>query len=145
MILTASLTTGIARVAHGPREALQLIDFILATEHTEWETTLAIGEVEYHTTSQGPFPNHQLRISVSPRAGLAALNYMDNDAEESIMNSFNPTHPVPEVDLIFSGSTGSVFPRTAAIPIKDAREALLEWIETWRRPTCIHWQPYDSY
>ena len=145
MILTASLTNGIARVAHGPQEALQLIDFILRTEHTEWETTLAIGEVEYHTTSQGPFPNHELRISVSPRAGLAALNYMDNDAEESIMNSFNPAHPLPDVDLIFSGSTGSVFPRTAAIPIKYAREALLEWIETWRRPTCIQWQPYDSY
>jgi hypothetical protein len=145
VIVTASLTNGIARVAHGQEEALRLIDLILKTEHTEWETTLAIGEVEYHATSQGPFPNHQLRISVNPRAGIAALNYMDNDAEESIMNSFNPAHPLPEVDLIFSGTTGDVFPRTAAIPIQDARDALLEWIETWHRPTCIQWRPYDSY
>lgn len=143
--MTVSLTNGIACVAHGPKEALLLVDRILRTEHTEWESTLAVGEVEYHTTPQGPFPNHQLCISVSPRAGLAALNYMDNDAEESIMNSFNPAHPLPEIDLIFSGSTGGVFPRTAAIPIQDARAALIEWIETRRRPTCVQWRPYDSY
>jgi hypothetical protein len=105
VIITASLTNGIARVAHGPQEALRLIDLILNTEHTEWETTLAIGEVEYHATSQGPFPNHQFRISVSPRAGLAALNYTDHDAEQTIMNSFNSARPLPEVDLIFSGTT----------------------------------------
>jgi hypothetical protein len=145
VIVTASLTDGIARVAHGPEEALQLIDRILNTEHTEWETVLYIGKVEYHTTSHGPYPNQQLRISVSPRAGLAALNHTDNDAEESIMNSFNPARPLPEVDLIFSGSTGDVFPRTAAIPITDARAALVEWLETWRRPTCIQWRPYDSH
>ncbi|MBV9314447.1 MAG: hypothetical protein JO100_12095 [Pseudonocardia sp.] len=60
------------------------------------------------------------------------MNYTDNDVEESMMNSFNPARPLPEVDLIFSGSTGGVFPRTAAIPIKDARETLIEWIGTWR-------------
>src|SRR5262249_42702573 len=102
VIVTASLTNGIARVAHGRKESTQLIDFILRTEHIEWETILYVGEVEYHATPHGPFPNHQLRISVSPRAGLAALNYTDNDDEEPMMNSFNPAHPLPDVDLIFS-------------------------------------------
>jgi hypothetical protein len=146
MIVTASLTTDVARVTHGMPESVRLIDQILNMDHVEWETTLYIGDVEFHCTKDGPFPNHQLRISVRPSAGLAALNYMDyDDPDMPIVNSFNPKRPLPEVDLIFNGTTGSVFPRAAAIPVADARRALIEWLETRKRPTCIEWRPYDAY
>jgi hypothetical protein len=147
MIVTASLTTGVARVAHGMAESLPLIDEILRMDHVEWETTLFIGDAEFYRTKDGPLPNHQLRISVRPSAGLAALNYMDNDDPlMPIANSFNPRRPLPEIDLIFNGTTGAVFPRTAAIPVAVAREALIEWLKTRRRPTsAIQWRPYDSY
>ncbi len=146
VILTASLTTGVARVAHGMQASVRLVDEILMTDHAEWETTLAVGDVEFHRTKDGPFPNHQLRISVRPSTGFAALNYMDHDdAQMPIANSFNPKRPLPEVDLIFNGTTGFVFPRTALIPVADARKALIEWLETRKRPTCIEWRPYDSY
>jgi hypothetical protein len=109
-------------------------------------TSLSVGDVEFHSTKQGPYPNHQLRISVRPSAGVAALNYTDHDDPQmSIANSYNPKRPLPDVDLIFSGATGSVFPRTAVIPIADARNALTEWLETRKRPTCIEWHPYDEY
>jgi hypothetical protein len=146
MIVTASLTTGIARVAHGMRESVRLVDEILRMDHVEWETTLFVGDVEFHRTREGPIPNHQLRISVRPSAGFAAINYMDHDDPlMPIGNSFNPKRPLSEVDLIFNGTTGAVFPRAAAIPVADARKALIEWLETRRRPTCIDWRPYDSY
>jgi hypothetical protein len=146
VILTASLTTGVARVTHGTPESVRLVDEILMTDHTEWETTLFVGDVEFHRTKDGPFPNHQLRISARPTTGFAALNYMDHDDPQMpIANSYNPRRPLPGVDLIFNGTTGSVFPRAAAIPIADARKALIEWLETWKRPTCIEWRPYDAY
>jgi len=146
VILTASLTTNVARVAHGMHEATVLINEILMTDHMDWETTLFVGDEEFYTTKDGPIPNHQLRISVRPSAGVAALNYMDHDDPQmSVANSFNPRRPLPEVHLIFNGSTGAVFPRTAAIPIADARDALLEWLETWKRPTHIEWRPYDTH
>ena len=146
MIVTASLTTGVARVTHGMQASVRLIDEILAADHTEWETTLFVGDVEFHRTKDGPFPNHQFRVSVRPSAGFVALNYMDHDDPEMpIANSFNPKRPLPDVDLIFNGTTGSVFPRTAAIPIAAARQALIDWLETRKRPTCIEWRPYDSY
>src|SRR5262245_54138744 len=73
VILTASLTTGVARVADGFTESVALIDEILATEHTSWETTLNVGDFAfYESRIDGPFPNHQFRISVSPSAGFAA-------------------------------------------------------------------------
>lgn len=146
MIVTASLTTGVARITHGLAESVRLIDEILRTDHREWETTLYVGDVEFRRTKEGPFPNHQLRISVRPSAGLAALNYMDHDDPNMpIANSFNPKRPLPDVDLVFNGTTGSVFPRAAAIPVSDARKALIEWLETRKRPTCIEWRPYDAY
>lgn len=146
LILTASLTTGVARVAHGMRASLRLVEEILNVNHVDWETTLFVGDVEFHRTKEGPFPNHQLRISVQPSRGFAALNYMDHDDPQMpIANSYNPKRPLPDVDLMFNGATGTIFPRTAVIPISKARQALTEWLDTRKRPTCIEWRPYDAY
>lgn len=126
---------------------MRLVDEILNMDHVEWETTLSVGDVEFHRTKDdGPFPNHQFRISVRPSAGFAALNYMDHDDPHvPIANSFNAKRPLPNIDLIFNGTTGAVFPRTALISVADARKALIEWLDTRKRPTCIEWRPYDSY
>jgi hypothetical protein len=146
LILTASLTTGVACVTFDMRESIRLVDEILHVDHVHWETTLMVGDVEFHQSRNGPFPNHQLRISVRPSSGFAALTYVDHDDPHmSVANSYNPTRPLPAIDLIFNGDTGAVFPRTAAIHITDARTALIEWLETWRRPTCIAWRPYDAF
>lgn len=146
MIVTASLTTDVARVTRGMADSVRLVDEILTLDHVKWETTLYVGDVEFHQTREGgPFPNHQLRISVCPSAGLAALNYADHDDPHmAIANSYNVKRPMPDVDLIFNGTTGVVFPRTALIPIADARKALIEWLETRKRPTCIEWRPYGN-
>lgn len=146
LVLTATLTTGVARVTHGMRESQSLIDRILTLDHAEWETILWLGDTEYHQTEEGPYPDHQMRVSVRPSAGYAALNYTNNsDPDMSIANSYNPRRPLPEVHIVFNGTTGAVFPRAAAIPIDSARDALHEWLETRRRPTCIEWRSYDRY
>jgi hypothetical protein len=147
VIVTALLTTQIVRVTHGIHEATAMIDEILSTDHRESETTLNVGdEAFYQSKKDGPFPNHQFRVSVRPSTGFAACNYMDHDDRRMpIANSWNPRQPPPDVALIFNGAMGSVFPRSAAIPIPDVRRALLEWLDTRRRPTCIEWRPYDQY
>lgn len=146
LVVTAALTTGVGCVAHGMQEAASLVGKVLTMDHREWETILLIGDVEYHQTTEGPYPDQQMRVSVRPSAGYAALNHTNNsDANLAIANSFNPTLPPPNFYLIFNGETGAVFPRTAAIPIPEARNALREWLRTRRRPTCIAWRPYDAY
>ena len=70
--VTASLTTDVGRVTHGMQESIRLIDEILTLDHVNWETTLYVGDVEYHSTKDGPYPNHQHRISVRQSAGVAA-------------------------------------------------------------------------
>lgn len=146
MIVTATLTTQVGRVACGLIECTQLIEQILHTEHTDWETLLAIGDMEFYSNPKGPYPNHQLRISVAPKIGVAALNYTDHDDPTlTIANSYNADDPAIPVDLIFNGDTGAVFPRSAVIPIDHARAALLEWLKTRKRPTCIEWKRYDEY
>ena len=146
MIVTALLTTGVGKVSRGEHETHELVEEILRLEHTDWETILCVGDEEFHRDKNGPFPNNQMRVSVSPSAGYAALNYTDHDnPNDPIVNSFNPRRPLPEVLLIFNGTTGAIFPRTAAIPIVDARRALVEWVATRARPACIQWRPYDRY
>src|SRR5262249_21103877 len=75
LTLTATLTTGVGRVTHGMQESVSLIDEILTLDHVDWETTLSVGDVEFHSTPHGPYPNHQLRISVRPSAGCGAQLY----------------------------------------------------------------------
>ncbi|SMC90219.1 Imm1 family immunity protein [Lentzea albidocapillata] len=146
MIVTAILTTQIGRVARGVIECTQLIDQVLDTEHMTWETLLAVGDVEFYSDQSGPYPNHQIRVSVSPKNGVAALSYTDHDDPAlSIANSHNQSDRSPAVDLVFNGDTGALFPRSALIPIPRARVALMEWLRTRTRPTCIEWVPYDEY
>lgn len=146
MIVTATLTTQIGRVARGIIECTQLIDQVLKIEHTEWETLLYIGDEQYYSESKGPYPNHQLRVSASPMRGVAALNYTDHDDPMmTIANSINVGGLSYAVDLVFNGDTGAVFPQSAVIPIEDAHAALVEWISTRKRPKCIEWVPYDKY
>ncbi|MBE1572982.1 Imm1 family immunity protein [Amycolatopsis roodepoortensis] len=146
LVVTASLSSGVGRVTRGMTASVALVEEILTIEHISSETTLSIGEAEFYASKEGPFPNHQFRVTARPSIGFAALNYMDNDdGEMPIANSFNPRRPLPEVNLIFNGAVGSVFPRSAAILISDARSALLEWLGTRKRPTCIPWRPYDQY
>jgi immunity protein Imm1 of predicted polymorphic toxin system len=146
LVLTASLTTGVVRVAHGMRASAALVDEIMTLDHTNWETILMVGDVEYHQTAKGPYPDNQMRVSVRPSVDYAALSYTaNNDPAMSIANSYNPRRPLAGIYLIFSGDTGAVFPQAAAIPIADARNALKEWLRTRLRPTCIEWRPFDGY
>lgn len=145
-VVTASLSSGVARVARGMTESVALVEEILTIEHVRSETTLSIGDEEFYSSKEGPVPNHQFRVSVRPSIGFAALNYMDHDDDKlPVANSFNPRRPLPEVNLVFNGAINSVFPRTAAILISDARSALMEWLGTRKRPMCIPWVPYDQY
>jgi hypothetical protein len=144
VVVTALLTTGAVRVRHGITECTALVEEILALEHVDQETILWVGDVEYHSSKEGPYPNRQMRVSARPSLHCAALSYTDHDDPAvSLMNSSNPRADLPEVYLIFNGETGAVFPLSAVIPIGDARAALLEWLHTRSLPTCIEWQPLD--
>ena len=145
VVVTALLTTRVARVARGMTECAALIDEVLTLDHADLETILWVGDVVFHSSKEGPYPNCQMRVSVRPSLRYAALSYTDHDAPDmSILNSFNPEANLPEVDLIFNGDMGSVFPQSAVITIADARVALLEWLRTRSLPTSIEWRPSDE-
>jgi hypothetical protein len=145
MVVTALLTTGAVRVTHGTAECTALVEEILALDHVNQETILWVGDVEFHSSKKGPYPNHQMRVSVRPSAECAALSYTDHDDPiVSLVNSFNPGPDLPEVYLIFNGETGDVFPQSAVIPIAQARTTLLEWLRTRSLPTNIEWRPIEE-
>ena len=141
LVVTASLTSDVARVARGMRESVELIDEILGLDHETWESTLHVGDIEYHTSKDGPYPNNQMRVSVRPAARVAALHYIDHDDPEmSAAYSYTPTPPLSRIYLVFNGETGRLFPQSAIIPIEDARAGLVEWLHTRKLPRCISWR-----
>jgi hypothetical protein len=141
VVVTASLTSDVARVARGMREAVELVDEILSLDHETWESTLHVGDIEYHTSKDGPYPNNQMRVSVRPAAGVAALHYIDHDDPEmSAAYSYTSTPPSSRIYLVFNGETGRLFPQSAIISIDDARAALVEWLQTRKRPQSISWR-----
>lgn len=145
VVVTALLTTNVVRVTRGIVECMALVEEVLALDHVDQETILWVGDVEFHSSKTGPYPNQQMRISARPSSQCAALSYTDHDDPTvSIVNSFNPEASPPEVYLIFNGDTGDVFPQSAMIPIVDARIALSEWLRTRSLPTCIEWRPFDN-
>lgn len=146
MIVTAVLASGVSRVVSGGKSAVALIDEIMQLDHSHWESILNVGDVAfYQSDSDGPFPNHQFRVSVSPQAGYGACHYTDHDdLDMPWAISWNSRRPWPRVNLVFNGTTGAVFPRAAAIPIADVRNALVEWVHSRARPTCIEWRPYQA-
>jgi predicted ATPase len=87
------------------------------------------------------------RLAQARQAALAAGALATAATVSLQMSAWSSNHaePLPEVRLIFNGSIGSMFPRTAAIPIASTREALDEWLATRKRPTCIEWRPFDEY
>lgn len=145
VVLTALLTTGVVRVMHGMTQCAALIEEILTLDHVDQETNLWIGDMEYHRSKDGPFPNHLMRVSARPSVQCAALSYTDHDdPTASLVTSFHSGQDLPEVYLIFNGETGDVFARSAVIPLVDARNALLEWIRTRSLPTNINWRPFGQ-
>jgi Immunity protein Imm1 len=141
LVVTASLTSDVARVARGMRESVELIDEILGLDHETWESTLHVGDIEYHMSKDGPYPNNQMRVSARPAVGVAALHYRDHDDPEmSAAYSYTPTPPPSRIYLVFNGETGRLFPQSAIIPIGDVRAALVEWLHTRKIPRCINWR-----
>lgn len=143
-IVTALLMNETVRVTHTMRDGVALIEEILSLEHTNQESSLWVGDVEYHSSGDGPYPNHLMRVSARPSIGCAALSYTDQeDPASTVVHSFNSGQDLPETFLIYNGNTGAVFPHWAAIPVTHARNALLEWLRTRSLPTCINWRPHN--
>lgn len=143
LVVTASLTSDVARVTHGMRPSIDLIDEILGLDHKNWESILYVGDIEYFASpKEGPYPNNQMRVSARPSVGVAALHYSDHDdSEMSAGYSYATSPPDERIFLVFNGETGRLFPQSAIIPIVDARAALIEWVRTRARPRCIEWRP----
>ncbi|MDX8051246.1 Imm1 family immunity protein [Lentzea sp. BCCO 10_0798] len=64
--------------------------------------------------------------------------------------SHAPAMPAPQVaegdiTLYVDVDTRTRFPADAAIPLEKLREALQEFAETGKRPTCVDWQESDVF
>lgn len=97
-------------------------------------------------------PDHQLKFDVDAEAGVGAIHafgspdFHGDEAAGAFYSRVSRRTPADDVSpaaLYIDFDTRTRFPPDAAIPLALLRQALLEFMKTGRRPTCVEWQESD--
>jgi hypothetical protein len=78
-----------------------------------------------------------LAVGVGDR--LSLLSWTDENTEDDVVLSAGDEESDGEVKF-FYGNQFSFFPRSALIPVEQARRAMREFLTTGARPTGVRWQ-----
>ncbi|MCK2240083.1 MULTISPECIES: Imm1 family immunity protein [unclassified Crossiella] len=138
------------------------LEAIIATSQSTVEQALARLLVARHLHTPtvhilerprfGPvqIPDHGLKIDVCDARGLGALAYVGEVPADlngggafiTLAAEFVSDPPALYQDL----GGDAVYPPNAVIPLDRVRAALIEfWEQGGQRPTCVDWQPVESW
>ncbi|MFE1963257.1 Imm1 family immunity protein [Streptomyces sp. NPDC059479] len=106
---------------------------------------------DYPERTNNRHANNCLYVSVNTQDEYGALKWWTTQAPESetekdvfkfVWTSMNPNPPSFDPLLVKDPGAGDCYPREAAIPVAQVREALEEFCRsrTGKRPECIEWQ-----
>ncbi|MFD7895522.1 Imm1 family immunity protein [Streptomyces sp. NPDC059743] len=105
---------------------------------------------DYPERTNNRHANNCLYVSVNTQGEYGALKWWTNnvsdgapkdDVSRFVWTSGSPNPPAADPGLISDPGTPSYYPRKAAIPIKQVREAVEEFCRarTGARPECVSW------
>lgn len=86
-----------------------------------------------------------MTLAVDPEAGYGAIRWIGITVEDTGPYVTHNSEAEPEVELLTDGGTPHYFPRSAALPLSDIRNALLEFASNGKRPECVQWQSFDKF
>lgn len=83
------------------------------------------------------FPDHELHVAVDATRGVGALRFMAD-------GTWFTKGSTPPAGVATAGSARD-FPEDSELPLDTVRVALVEFLETHRRPESVDWQddPHD--
>ncbi|SFT84806.1 Immunity protein Imm1 [Actinopolyspora lacussalsi subsp. righensis] len=145
MILNSSVVNKEFKRAEQGQQAEALIEELLATDHSSWESHLSFTDesIDPDEVSEDWYPDHDVTLAVDPTSGYGAMRWtgmIDNVLVPFV--TYNP-NTEPNIDLLRDGGTPHFFPHSAVLPVDDVRMALLEFARTGQRPECVSWQEFD--
>ncbi|MFF1417332.1 Imm1 family immunity protein [Streptomyces sp. NPDC058280] len=148
--------------ARSEREEISLIDHIMSDLIQKGRTpdgfeiiperaVVSIVKGKYPEEADERWPSNYLYVSVNTRDGYGALKWwassVPNEAPEDdvarfVWTSVHSNPPQFDPEMIADPGTPSYYPREAAIPVEQVREALEEFcrIRTGARPESVSWQ-----
>ncbi|MFJ3159686.1 Imm1 family immunity protein [Streptomyces kanasensis] len=152
--------------ARSEREIDSLIDHIMNDLTQRGETpdgfeivperaVVSIVEGKYPEETDERWASNYLYVSVNTEKGYGALKWwtskVPDEAPEDHISRFiwtsgNPNPPAFDPELIADPGNPTYYPRRAAIPATQVREALEEFcrVRTGERPECIPWLLLDQ-
>lgn len=131
---------GVGRRVYRPEEFPRLVEDTLAEDDDEVGAQRVL-YAEDVTVSQ---PGGQLGRSVlvvTVNGGWGAVYFRGPDLYAWITHNPQPLLDTPE--QLFDPEAGTSYPTTAAIPVRQLRAAIEEYLQAGERPTCVQWQEPD--
>jgi hypothetical protein len=119
------------------------------------QAVVSIVKGKYPEETDERWASNYLYVSVNTRSGYGALKWWtskipegasEDDVSRFIWTSGNPNPPSVDPEVIADPGTPAYYPREAAIPSLQVREALEEFCRarTGKRPECIPWLLLDQ-
>ncbi|WP_338672182.1 Imm1 family immunity protein [Streptomyces sp. SCSIO 30461] len=165
MIVLASTHAGEV-YAHSEHQIDSLIDHIMSDLVQKGETddgfeivperaVVSIAKGKYPEETDERWATNYLYVSVNTRNGYGALKWWTSEIPEGAPNedvsrfiwtSGNPNPPSFDPELVADPGNPTYYPREAAIPKAQVRDALKEFCSarTGQRPKCIPWLLLDQ-
>lgn len=91
-------------------KAESLIEELLSTDHSSWESRLYVTEGFLDEVDEGWLPPHEVTLAVDPDSGYGALRWVGVTVEDTGPYITLSSEEEPEVDLLRDGDAPYYFP-----------------------------------
>jgi Immunity protein Imm1 len=136
--VSAGYNWGDPTIIATPEDVDAFIDELLTAD---FDTSIAMLEVQERPLNPNGFPDHELSVAVNSKDNVGALHYMG-----PTFVSFSKGHvsKYDEVVYYYLGNDHE-FPRDSDISIDTIRQAVKEFLASGgERPTCVPWQDHRA-
>ncbi len=148
MAMVVAMIGNEVRYAYKASQLDELLHVVVAEPHRGWAARIVVlpeGEVPLATPAPGW--GNRLRVVTDLNTAWGALNFLHPAAESPRWQGWDTFNPEPSMQApaLPFGSSGLLFPTSAALSLSVVRAAVQEYCDTAMRPTCVQWQPASYF
>lgn len=118
----------------------QLLDELL--DGPDGPRSCALLYVRDQPMINGDIPDRELKVGIDTTTRLGALHYWQQDLGHAAYSHGDQVGTEP-LQFVYFGNPRK-FPPDSQVDLATIRQAILEYLHTGTRPTCVRWKTYDG-
>lgn len=120
-----------------PTDVRQLIDALLQMPGDRHEASVTLAD----DPAERGIGGTELRVGVNAAEGVGGLRWSGGDGTHFSVGRPSPADTI-SIPYYLCGLHETEYEPDSEVPVSALREALEEFLDTGRRPTCVQWQPH---